>query len=116
MLYGHMDPNQPVRPGIPGLCDDIIPNVESWNGLFNETVPLPYAWNKPRRTVGGGSLTGGVSGGVTTHGFRVEEERRVRVKVPSSEMPWVDQYKKRGSQLVVRAQRQIEQGMYTSVL
>ena len=92
LVYGHMDPNQPIRPKIPGVCEEVIPNVESWNELFNETVPLPYVWDKPHKTFGGGSLTSGVSGGVSTHGFRVEEEPRVNVKVPSHETPWVDQY------------------------
>ena len=86
--------------------------MESWNELFNETVPLPYVWDKPHKTFGGGSLT---SGGVSTHGFRVEEEYRIRVKVPSCEMPWVDQYKKRGSQLAVQAQWQTNQGRYIAV-
>ena len=56
-------------PKIPGICEEVIPNVESWNELFNETVPLPYVWDKPHKIFGGGSLTSGVSGGVSTHGF-----------------------------------------------
>ena len=66
LLYGHMDPNQPIRAKIPEVCEEVIPNVESWNELFNETVPLPFVWNKPHKTFGGGSLTSGVSGGVST--------------------------------------------------
>jgi len=81
-VYGHMDPNQPIQPKIPGVCEEVIPNVESWNELFNETVPLPYVWDKPHKTFGGGSLTSGVSGGVSTHSFRVKEEPRVNVKRP----------------------------------
>ena len=115
LVYGHMDPNQPIRPKIPGVCEEVIPNVESWNELFNETVPLPYVWDKPHKTFGGGSLTSGVSGGVSTHSFRVEEEYGMRVKVPSREMAWVDQYKKCGSQLAVRAQWQTDQGRYNTV-
>ena len=55
-------------------------------------------------------------GGVTTHGFQVKEESRVKTKVPSSETPWVDQYPKRGSQLAVRAQWQTNQGRYNVVI
>ena len=113
LLYGHVDPNLPIRPRIPGICDEVIPNVESWNELFNETVPWPCVWQKPHDTGDRVSVTSVVSGGVTTRSFQVEEEPRARVKVPSSETPWVDQYKKRGSQLVVRAQRQMEQGKYS---
>ena len=110
LLYGYMDPNQPIRPKIPGVCEEVIPNVESWNELFNETVPWPCVWQKPHDIGDRVSVTSVVSGGVSTHSFRVEEEPRVRVKVPSRETQWVDHYKKRGSQLVVRAQRQMEQG------
>ena len=111
LLFGHMDPNQPIRPGIPGLCEEITPSVKSWNELFNETVPWPHVWQMPYIGVGEPVA----SGGVTTHGFRVEEEARVRTKVPSSETPWVDQYKKCGSQLAVRAQWQTNQGRYNAV-
>ena len=103
-----MDPNQPIRPGIPGLCEEIIPNVKTWDELFNETVPWPHVWQMPY--IGVGEPVAG--GGVTTRSIPVEEELRVRID-PSSEMPWVNQYKKRGSQLVVRAQRQMDQGKYT---
>ena len=108
--YGHTDPNQPIQPKIPGVCEEVIPNVESWNELFNETVPWPCVWQKPHDIGDRVSVTSVVSGGGSTHSFRVEEEPRVRVKVPSRETQWVDQYKKRGSQLAVRAQRQMEQG------
>ena len=108
LLYGHMDPNQPIRPGIPGLCEEIIPNVKTWDELFNETVPWPHVWQMPY--IGVGEPVAG--GGVTTRSIPVEKELRVR-KDPSSEMSWVNQYKKRGSQLVVRAQWQMDQGKYT---
>ena len=106
-----MDPNQPIRPGIPGLCEEITPSVKSWDELFNETVPWPHVWQMPY--IGVGEPVAG--GGVTTHGFRVEEEPRVRTKVPSGKTPWVDQYKKRDSQLAVRAQWQTNQGRYNAV-
>ena len=25
LLYGHMDPNQPIRPKIPGVCEEVFP-------------------------------------------------------------------------------------------
>ena len=105
MLYGEMDPNQPILPEIPGLCKEVIPNVRSWNELFNETVPRPHVWQVPY--IGVGELAAG--GGVTTREIPVREESMKRVP-PSSKTPWVDQYKKRGSQLVVRAQRETYQG------
>ena len=105
MLYGEMDPNQPIWPEIPGLCKEVIPNVRSWNELFNETVPRPRVWQVPYIGVG----VPAASGGVTTRDIPVREESMKRVP-PSSETPWVDQYKKRGSQLVVRAQWQTDQG------
>ena len=111
LLFGHMDPNQPIRPGIPGLCEEITPNIKSWDELFNETVPWPYVWQMPY--IGVGEPVAG--GGVTTHGFRVKDEPRIRTEVPCSETPWVDCYKKRGSQLAVRAQWQTDQGKYIAV-
>ena len=112
LLFGHMDPNQPICPEIPGLCEEITPSVKSWNELFNETVPRPHVWQMPY--IGVGEPVADC--GVTTHGFRVKEEPRVRTKVvQSSETPWVDQYKKYGSQLAVRAQWQTNQGRYIAV-
>ena len=104
LLFGHMDPNQLI-------CQGIIPDVKSWNELFNETVPRPHVWQMPY--IGVGEPMAG--GGITTHGFQVKEESRVKTKVPSSETPWVDQYPKRGSQLAVRAQWQTNQGRYIAV-
>ena len=105
MLYGDMDPNQPIRPEIPGICEEVIPNVRSWNDLFKETVPWPHVWQVPYIGVGEPAA----SGGVTARDIPIREESMKRVR-PSSETPWVDHYKKRGSQLIVRAQWQTNQG------
>ena len=61
LLFGHMDPNQPIRPRIPGLCDEITPKVETWNQLFKETVPWPHVWRVPYIGVGEPVATGGIS-------------------------------------------------------
>ena len=106
MLYGDMDPNQPIRPEIPGLCEEVIPNVSSWNELFNETVPWPHVWQVPYIGVGEPAA----SGGVTTRDIPVREET-MKSGRPRSESVWVDQYKKCGSQLAVRAQWETNQGM-----
>jgi len=110
MLYGEMDPNKPIRPEIPGLCEEVIPNVSSWNELFNETVPWPHVWQVPYIGVGEPAE----SGGVTTRDIPVREET-MKSGRPSSESAWVDQYKKRGSQLAVRAQWETNQGKYDIV-
>jgi len=53
-------------------------------------------------------------GGVTTRDIPVREET-MKSGRPSSESAWVDQYKKRGSQLAVRAQWETNQGKYDVV-
>ena len=61
LLYGHMDPNQPIIRGIPGWCEEITPNVKSWNELFRETVPWPCVWQVPYLSVGKPVAGGGVT-------------------------------------------------------
>ena len=61
LLYGHRDPNQPIRQEIPGLCEKITPNVKSWNELFGETVPWPHVWQVPYLGVGKPTASGGVT-------------------------------------------------------
>ena len=70
LLYHDIDPNQPIRPGIPGLCEEVTPNVKSWNELYSETVPWPHVWQVPY--VGVGTPVAG--GGVTTCNFPVRVE------------------------------------------
>jgi len=100
LLYDHMDPNRPIRPGIPGICEEVTPNVKSWSELYSETVPWPHVWQVP--FVGVGKPV--ASGGVTTCNIPVRVEP-LTTKVPSMS-PRVDQYMKCGSQLAVRAQCQ----------
>ena len=40
-VYGHTDPNQPIQPKIPGVCEEVIPNVESWNELLMKLSLCP---------------------------------------------------------------------------
>ena len=61
LLYGHMDPNQPIRLGFPGRCKEITPNVKSWNELFRETVPWLRVWQVPYLGVGKPVARGGVT-------------------------------------------------------
>ena len=61
LLYGHMDPNQPIKQRIPGVCEEITPNVKSWNELFRETVPWLRVWQVPYLGVGMPVASGGVT-------------------------------------------------------
>ena len=61
MLYKGVDPNMPIVPGIPGVSEAIIPNVQSWSELFAESVPWPRAWKKPYDGIEILSTSGGVS-------------------------------------------------------
>ena len=106
-LFANMDPNEPLQPEIPGVCEEISPGVESWDELINEmTVPVPRAWQAP--FIGVGEPT--ARGGVTTHDFRVKEEP-LRRKVVPEETQWKDNYKRSGRLLVVRAAHVTAQGM-----
>ena len=106
-LFTAMDPNEPIQPEIPGVCEEIIPGVETWDELINEmTVPVPRTWQAP--FIGVGEPTAG--GGVTTHDFRVKEEPLQR-KVVAEETQWKDNYKRSGRLLVVRPAHVIAQGM-----
>lgn len=76
MLYKGNDPNVPLRPNIPGLCEAIVPNVKSWNELYSKTVPWPRVWQLPYEGEGVSTATGGV----TTRNIPVvydDRERRV---------------------------------------
>ena len=70
-LYAGEDPNTPICPEIPGVCEAIVPGVKSWKELFNElSVPVPRVWQVP--FTGFGAPT--AAGGVTTKEFRVVRE------------------------------------------
>ena len=110
MLFSHKDPNEPIRPKIPGQSEAIIPNVQTWSELFNETVPWPYVLQAPYVGVGEPIASGGVS---TTHIPVKEEPRKARVTRSEAH---VDQYIKRDKSIAVQAQRQLIQGTVCNLL
>ena len=100
MLYRNMDPNQPISSTILG---NIIPNVQSWSELYQETVPQSYTWQ---------SLYTGVpirdpipSVGISTHQIPVREEAmKPRRTVSQTETTWKGTYKRHGQELAVAGQ------------
>ncbi len=111
-LYANVDPNEPIQPEIPGVCELISPDVKSWNELISElTVPIPRVWQDP--FVGFGEPTS--RGGVTARNFEVREEPLREKVVSYEETEWRDNYKRRGSSLVIRAANITAQGMYVSL-
>ena len=106
-LYSNMDPNEPIRPEVPGKSKAIIPNVKSWTELFRETVPWPHVLQGPHNDIREHAAE---SGGVSTKSIPVREEPLARREV-RNETPWVDQYKERNDMLVVQAQRTTIQGI-----
>ena len=96
-LYGGMDPNQPIRPEIPGKVEAVIPNVQTWSELYKETVPWPHTWKTP--SIGAGSPCS--MGGVSTRGIRVRQEQP-RQRETVSETTWKDNFMICGQELVVR--------------
>ena len=105
-LYGDMDANQPIRPEIPGKCEAVIPNVQSWSELYNETVPWPHTWQTPYIGVGEPVASGGVS----TRHIPIREEA-MKPRVVESETTWRDNYKRRGQELVTRGVDVVTKGM-----
>ena len=106
-LFASEDPNQPIQPNIPGVCEAIIPNVKSWDELISElTVPIPRIWQYPFTGIGEPTATGGV----TTTNFPVREEP-LRTKVVDEETQWKDNYKRSGHSLMVRAVDVTAKGM-----
>ena len=105
-LYGDMDPNLPIRPEIPGKCEAVIPNVQSWSELYNETVPWPHTWQTPYIGVGEPVASGGVS----TRHIPVREEA-MKPRAVESETTWKDGYKRRGQELIARALNVVTKGM-----
>ena len=106
-LYGDMDPNQPIWPEIPGKREAVIPNVQSWSELYNETVPWPHTWQTPY--IGVGEPVSG--GGVSTRHIPVREEA-MKPRAAVSETTWKDNYKRRGQELVARAVDIASKGIY----
>ena len=81
MLYKGLDPNLPLRPDIPGVCEAIVPNVQSWNELRNKTVPWPQVSLVPLDGKCTGVLT--ARGGVTARSIPVVEDRKREREGPS---------------------------------
>ena len=86
-LFASEDPNQPIIPEIPGICEAAIPNVNSWSELISElTVPSPQVWLLPFTGIG----TPTAAGGVTTDKFEVRS--KPCPKVVCKETMWSDDY------------------------
>lgn len=88
-LYSSMDPNTPIRPDIPGICEKVIPDVQSWDELISElSVPIPaQSWKASFMDV----CIPASCGGVTTRHIPVEEEPLPR-KVPRDQLTVVRGY------------------------
>ena len=87
-LFASEDPNEPIIPEIPGICEEaVIPNVNSWSELISElTVPSPRVWLHPFTGIG----TPTAAGGVTTANFEVRSQPCP--KVVCEETRWSDDY------------------------
>ena len=106
MLYGGEDPNDPIRPEIPGICEAIIPDVSSWDELISEmTVPMPRIWQAPYVGIGEPSAWGGV----TTSDFRVKEEP-LRSTERDGAVKEKGVFRGYGTKIGVRANRVRQQG------
>ena len=104
MLYADLDPNDPLWVG-----DCEVPNVESWNELYNETVPWPCVWQVPYH----GSEVYTASGGVTTREIPLRSTSTTAEReIPTKESQWVDAYRRSGTQLTVRARSLANKGIY----
>jgi len=106
-ILAGMNPNDPIRPEIQGLCDAVIPNVKSWKDLIsNFTVPRPTVWLCP---VFGDSIKT-CSGGVSTRDFPVRREA-LEERVTERRGEVRDNYCRIGRTMSVRAQVVVAQGM-----
>lgn len=75
LLYKGLDPKIPLRPKVPGVCEAIVPNAQSWNELYyNKTVPWPQVWRVPYDESASVSTA---MGGVAARSIPVVEERRL---------------------------------------
>ncbi len=89
------DPNMLIQPEIAGQCEDVIPNVKSWEELISESVPIPCLWLD---RIGIPVATGGV----TTSNFSVREEQLKKKVVNEQHRVWNGNSTKSGSLLAVR--------------
>ena len=103
------NPNDPIRPEIPGVSDAIIPNVKSWRELITDfTVPMPRVWQGPVY----GDLMETYSGGVSTRDFPVRRETmKERERVEERRGVVRDSYCRIGRTVSVRAQAVVAQGI-----
>ena len=85
-LFASEDPNQPIIPEIPGICEAVVPNVNSWSVISELTVPSPRVWLLPFTGIG----TPTAAGGVTTSNFEVRS--KPCPKVVYKETMWSDDY------------------------
>ena len=105
MLYADLNPNHPYWVG---NCE--VPNVESWNELHKETIPIPCCWQAPYP----GSEAYAASGGVTTCEIPIRNTTAER-EIPTKESQGVEsnQYTRSGTQLAVKAKLLEDQGTST---
>ena len=102
MLYSGEDPNEPIRPEIPGVCEAIIPDVNSWEEFISEmTVPMPRTWQDPYVGIGEPSAWGGV----TTSSFRVNETPLRRTEERDRDFEEEGVFRGNGTKIGVAAKR-----------
>ena len=101
----------PIRPNVPGVCEEVRPQVQSWSELFRETVPWPHVSFVPPSDLE--APVGMESGGVSTKHIPIKEEPR-EIRKTTSNAPRVDQYIKRDDMVGVQPQRQVIHGMLHS--
>jgi hypothetical protein len=105
-LFANMDPNAPIQPEIEGMCEAIIPGVESWEELISElSVPLPRIWQTPFTGVGEPTAVGGV----TTSSFPVRAEALMEQQVVEN-IESRHNYSSSGDLLMLRSVDVTEQG------
>ena len=101
-LYRGMDPNQPIRPQIPEVCEEIVPHVQSWSELFRETEPWPQAWHLHKVSRKEFQMSA-ACGGVSTRSIPVKSTYR-EVPADSCKTTWESShYGSHGENIAVRA-------------
>ncbi len=107
-LFVSEDPNEPI----PWLCEDIVPDVKSWEELISKTDPIPCVWQDPFSGLGEPIA----AGGVTTRNFREDPVCTVYTDVVSREVAEISGiYERSGDSLGVRGIDITAQGMYAYI-
>ena len=107
-IFANEDPNTPIQFIIPGTSEAIIPGVNSWEELISElSAPQPRFWQDP--FIGIGQPT--ANGGVSTKSFEVRNEP-LSTRMVEEETEWRDNFKKRGTSLVLRAIEITNRGIF----